>query len=68
MVIDNIKTKNGLVISADKIKIYRKNGKAYEKAYYLWFAQDRLIVTDDANNELESLDILDFVKQSIESH
>lgn len=61
---EDIHTKNGLTVRARFIKIYRKNGKAYGEERRLWFAQDRIVITDDENQELGSMDMLDYVART----
>lgn len=52
-----IQTLTGLKISAQLIKDYEKGR--------LFFAQERLILTDLSNIELNSLDIISFVEEII---
>lgn len=51
---EQIYTLNGLILRASLIKIYER-GK-------LFFLQDRLLVTDHNNNEINSLDIISLVE------
>lgn len=52
---ETVHTLNGLHLSMQLIKVY-PNGK-------LFFAQERLCITDLNNNEIESNDIIDLVEQ-----
>lgn len=47
---------NGLSLSALLVKVYPK-GK-------LFFLQDRLLLTDFNNNQVDSFDVIDFVNQA----
>lgn len=51
--IENIKTKNGLVIKARLVQEYPKGR--------LYYAQEHLVVTDNNNNETKSLDVIELV-------
>lgn len=51
---ENVKTKNGYSISAKLLNRYPK-GK-------LFFAQDRVVITDFDNNEIANLDLIDLIQ------
>ena len=51
---ENVKTNNGLEIAMILVKIY-PNGK-------LFFAQERLCITDLDNKEIDSKDLINFVE------
>ena len=57
--VQGITTKTGLKINANFINLYH-TGK-------LFFAQERLMITDFNNNELNSLDIIEFVTPIMEN-
>lgn len=57
MVFMNVHCKNGLVLEAKLIQIYYAHGKK------LFFLQERIMLTDLDNNEIDSLDLIEFINQ-----
>ena len=53
---ETVFTKNDLSLSAFLIETY-PNGK-------LFFLQDRLLITDLSNNEVDSMDVINFTQQA----
>lgn len=53
--IQNVHCKNGLALEAKLIQIYRVHGKK------LFFLQERIMLTDLDNNEIDSIDLIDFI-------
>ena len=54
---EKVKLKMGITLEMELVKKYRKG-----KLFYL---QERLCLTDLKNNEIQSMDIIDFVEQVI---